>query len=148
MFQGTQSMPFDWESLQVWGGSSTGRAERLATQAMPPRSKASTPSGGQPGHPAGGAEGGLGAADPQRAAVEPEHRARSPVWAATMSSRHSFGCGSQGWAAASGGEKPNGGSVPVQGSGTRLPSRPGSAPPVRCQIGSWRTGTGRSASRP
>ena len=48
-----------------------------------------------------------------------------------MRSRHSFGWGSHGAADAPGGEKPNGGSVPDHGSGTRDPSRPGSSPCVR-----------------
>ena len=66
--------------------------------------------------------------------------------AATVRSRHSFGCGSHGSDAAPAGEKPNGGSVPDHGNGTRLPSRPGSAPPVLAQIGSWRSSSGMSCT--
>jgi hypothetical protein len=56
----------------------------------------------------------------------------SPVWACTVRSFHSGGWGSHG-AAASGGLKPNGGSSPLHGSGTRQPSR---LWPLRAHIGS------------
>ena len=46
-----------------------------------------------------------------------------------------MGCGSQGSRLAAGSEKPNGGSRPDQGSGTRLPSRPGSAPRSGVDLG-------------
>ena len=46
------------------------------------------------------------------------------------------------------GLKPNGGSLPDHGSGTRQPSRPGSAGlrPLRCHIGSWRSSSGMSST--
>ena len=47
---------------------------------------------------------------------------RSFCWASTVSSDQCAGCGSQG--GCSGDPKPNGGSVPDQGIGTRQPSRP------------------------
>ena len=70
----------------------------------------------------------------------------SLVSAWTVKSRHAAGWGSHGSAPAPAGEKPNGGSAPAQGSGTRLPSRPGSAPPARCQIGSCRCTSGMSCT--
>ena len=83
-----------------------------------------------------GGERGDGPADAQRLPVQRTASSRRPPdSAATVSSRHSLGCGSHGSAAAPAGEKPNGGSVPDHGSGTRQPSRPGSAPPCGTRSG-------------
>ena len=120
-------------------GRQVGDAADAAASASPPgapdapgaagtRSKASTPS-----------TAGSQVIGPSPSAAD-TRRMRSASWysrsiessladsASTVRSRHSLGCGSHGSRTAPGGEKPNGGSVPDHGSGTRLPSRPGSAP--------------------
>ena len=131
-----------WPAGSRPAGSSTGAGDRLATQATPPRrrraprrARAASPSRRR---------GRLGAADAQRAAVEREHRAGSP--AAPRRSGRSTARLRQPGLRRPGGLKPNGGSAPDHGSGTRQPSRPGSAPPERCQIGSWRSSSGMSST--
>ncbi len=62
------------------------------------------------------------------APVQLEHRLRFAVSASTVSSRHSFGCGSHGTAGAPGGVKPNGGSArPWQRYPAAVPARVGAA---------------------
>src|SRR5690606_18972468 len=122
-------------------GSGTGRGPRLVTQVTPEsRVKASTSS----------------PYESQRSVPSPRcsRRSRSPVryrlsiesrsasWDSAVSLRQLSGCGSHG----DGPPKPNGGSSPDQGSGTRQPSRPGFVPPDLAYMGSWRTSSGRSST--
>src|SRR5690606_28261186 len=65
----------------------------------------------------------------------------SDCWASTVSAAQSRGCGSH-----AGPPKPNGGSVPDHGSGTRHPSRPRSVYPERFHVGSANTSSGRSVT--
>ena len=110
-----------------------------------PRSKASTPSGASTQANSGRQPAGIGTAQRERRAVERQHRLRIRAPAPpTVSADQPAGCGSHGVTPAA--EKPNGGSVPDHGIGTRQPSRPFEVRPERSQVGSCSTSAGRSST--
>src|SRR6185312_7200252 len=124
-------------------GSATGSSPRFRTQPKAgPRLKAST-------------AGALGSHSKAASAVSTVCRSRraarysvsiepgSAPCAAAVSGAQSGGCGNQ-VAVPSDGLKPYGGRSPDHGNGTRHPSRPGSTPPERKYIGSWRRAAGTS----
>ncbi len=109
------------------------RARRRARGGARRASAGPLRAGRAPHRAAGACDGRAGGSSPRR-----------PSCDSTVSLAHSCGCGSQ--VSTPCGEKPNGGVCPDHGSGTRQPSRPGSRPPERWNIGSWRSSSGRSST--
>src|SRR5690606_37237185 len=126
-------------------GSSTGAEPRFTAQQKPgSRNSTSTSSGASPqvSEPSPSASSSRRS---RRAALYSDRvEAGSRSWTSRVSDRHWAGTGSQ--LSSAGQPKPNGGSSPSQGIGTRHPSRPRSVRPERSQVGSCNASSGRSVT--